>query len=81
MGARCILLGDLAELGTRNVHHDTHSWAKSVATGLGVPCRLVVPNPQRAGSDYFRIGDYTGVDGFEATPFVTRQENTSLSPS
>ena len=36
--------------------------------------RLVVPNPQRAGSDYFRIGDYTGVDGFEATPFVTRQE-------
>jgi len=28
----------------KNALHDAHSWAKPLATGFGVPCRLVGTN-------------------------------------
>ena len=35
-------VGDLTGLGKTSALHDAHSWAKSLATGFGVPCRVVL---------------------------------------
>ena len=34
-------------IGNDNALHDAHSWAKSLATGFGVPCRLIITNREK----------------------------------
>src|ERR1700730_6767289 len=42
-------------LGRQRVRR--RNWAKSLAMGFGVPCRLPIPNRGKPASDHFRMAD------------------------